>query len=161
MIIGWVVISVLASIISVSAARQFSRGNLIMKFTKNTKIITIGHLPGHTTGKVKLLQEQGFTDVSSILSSIPVEVVKSTLSASPDSFFLVGGAMMQGFPDLMADLLSFIEKECPTIKVHLTVKTDFDEGVKFPPEGMPTEDEVNKSAVNICLRLLEQDSTTA
>lgn len=52
----------------------------------------------------------------------------------------------------MADLLEFIEKECPNILVHKTVKADFDEGITFPP----SEEMVNKSALNICLRMLEQ-----
>jgi hypothetical protein len=63
--------------------------------------------------------------------------------------------MMQGFPDLMADLLDYIDKECPTIKIHKTVKADFDEDVKFPP----TAEEVNKSALNIYLRLSQQEDT--
>ena len=60
--------------------------------------------------------------------------------------------MMMGFPDLMADLLSFISVECPTILVHKTTKTDFDADVTWPP----TEQQVNKSALNICMRMLEQ-----
>ena len=66
--------------------------------------------------------------------------------------------MMKGFPELMADLLAFLEKECPTIKVHKTVKEDFDDDVPFPPAGFPTEEQVNKSALNICMRLLEQEA---
>jgi hypothetical protein len=124
-----------------------------MKFSKNTKIINIGHLPGHTTGKVDILKANGFTDVHAILcESTPVEEVKATLKSSPNSFFLVGGAMMKGFPELMAEILDFIQKECPTILVHKTVKDDFDAGISFPP----TEEQVNKSALNICLRLLEE-----
>ena len=123
-----------------------------MIFTKDTKIINIGHLPGHTNGKVSLLLAHGFKDVSALLcESTPVDEIKTTLRASPNSLFLVGGAMMKGFPDLMADLLAFIEKECPTILVHKTILSDFDEGVTFPP----TEEQVNKSALNICMRLLE------
>ena len=60
---------------------------------------------------------------------------------------------MQGFPDLMAELLEYIVEDCPTITVHKTVKADFDEDVKFPP----TAEQVNKSALNICLRLLQQE----
>ena len=124
-----------------------------MQFTRQTKIVTIGHLPGHTNGKVALLKMNGFTDVSAILcTSAPVEEIKATLKGSPDSLFLVGGAMMSGFPDLMADLLDFIAKECPTIFVHQTVKADFDADTTWPP----TEEQVNKSALNICLRMLEQ-----
>ncbi|MEY3479865.1 MAG: hypothetical protein RIQ71_640 [Verrucomicrobiota bacterium] len=124
-----------------------------MQFTRGTKIITIGHLPGHTNGKVALLKENGFTDVSAILcESTPVEEIKATLKSSPDSFFLVGGAMMSGFPDLMAELLVFIAGECPSVVVHKTVKADFDADVSWPP----TEAQVNKSALNICLRMLEQ-----
>ena len=113
---------------------------------------------GHTKGKVDILLANGFTDVSAILcESTPIDEVKSILRASPNSLFIVGGAMMQGFPELMADLLAFIDKECPTIKVHKTVKGDFDDGVPFPPAGYPTEEQVNKSALNICVRLLEQE----
>ncbi len=123
-----------------------------MQFTRQTKIITIGHLPGHTNGKVALLAANGFTAVSAILCpSTPVEEIKTSLKNSPDSLFLIGGAMMNGFPDLMADLLDFIVKECPTIFVHQTVKADFDAETTWPP----TEEQVNKSALNICLRMLE------
>jgi len=83
---------------------------------------------------------------------MPVEEIKATLKNSPDSFFLVGGAMMTGFPDLMADVLCFISEHCPTILVHQTVKADFDADVVWPP----TEAQVNKSALNICMRMLEQ-----
>ena len=124
-----------------------------MQFTLETRIITIGHLPGHTNGKVALLKANEFTDVSAILcDSMPVEKIKAILKSSPNSFFLVGGAMMMGFPDLMADLLRFISEECPTIVVHQTVKSDFDADVAWPP----TEEQVNKSALNICMRMLEQ-----
>ena len=124
-----------------------------MKFTRETKIITIGHLPGHTNGKVALLKANGFADVSAILcESTPPEEIKATLKISPNTLFLVGGAMMMGFPDLMADLLLFISTECPTIVLHKTLKADFDADVTFPP----TEEQVNKSALNICMRLLEQ-----
>jgi hypothetical protein len=124
-----------------------------MPFTHETKIITIGHLPGHTKGKVALLKANGFTNVSAILcESTPVEEIKATLKSSPDSFFLVGGAMMSGFPDLMAELLAFIAEECPSVTVHKTVQADFDEDVSWPP----TEAQVNKSALNICRRILKQ-----
>lgn len=135
----------------------FLQKNLVemVKFTKQTKIINIGHLPAHTNGKVDILVANGFTDVSALLcESTPVDKVKDILKSSPNSLFLVGGAMMQGFPDLMADLLTFIEQECPLIKVHKTVKDDFDEGISFPPSA----EQVNKSALNICLRLLEQEA---
>jgi len=124
-----------------------------MVFTRQTKIMTIGHLPGHTNGKVALLKANGFTDVSAILcTATSVEEIKARLKSSPDSLFLVGGAMMNGFPDLMADLLDFIAKECPTVFVHQTVKADFDTDTTWPP----TEEQVNKSALNICLRILKQ-----
>ena len=68
------------------------------------------HLQGHTKGKVDILQANGFTDVSAILcESTPVEEVKEILRSSPNSLFIVGGAMMKGFPDLMSELLAFIE----------------------------------------------------
>jgi len=124
-----------------------------MEFTRQTKIMTIGHLPGHTNGKVALLKANGFTDVSAILcTATSVEEIRARLKSSPDSLFLVGGAMMNGFPDLMADLLDFIAKECPTVFVHQTVKADFDTDTTWPP----TEEQVNKSALNICLRILKQ-----
>ena len=64
----------------------------MVKFTKDCKIITIGHLPGHTKGKVDLLNAHGFTDVSAILCEVtPPEEVEATLRACPNSFFLVGG----------------------------------------------------------------------
>jgi hypothetical protein len=59
--------------------------------------------------------------------------------------------MMSGFPDLMAELLAYIAKECPTVHVQKTVKEDFDPDVSWPP----TEAQVNKSALNICLRMLK------
>ena len=122
-----------------------------MQLTLDSKIINIGHLPGHTNGKVALLKANGFTNVSAILcESTPVEEIKATLKDSPNALFIVGGAMMSGFPDLMADLLDFISRECPTICVHQTVKADFDEDVSWPP----TEEQVNKSALNICRRML-------
>jgi len=125
----------------------------VMLFTRETKIINIGHLPGHTNGKVALLKAHGFTDVSAILcESTPAEEIKSTLRNSPYTLFIVGGAMMMSFPDLMADLLLFISNECPTIVVHKTTKADFDADVTFPP----SEEQVNKSALNICMRMLEQ-----
>lgn len=126
-----------------------------MKFTFDTKIINIGHLPGHTNGKVNLLKANGFTDVSAILcETTPVEEIKATLKNSPDTLFLVGGAMIMGFPDLMSELLLFISTECPTILVHKTVKADFDADATWPP----TEEQVNKSALNICMRMLERDA---
>ena len=89
-----------------------------MQFTRDTKITMIGHLPGHTNGKVALLNANGFTDVSAILcQSTPVEEIKVALKRSPNSLFLVGGAMMSGFPDLMAELLAYVAKECPTVRV--------------------------------------------
>ena len=95
----------------------------------------------------------GFSDVSAILGgAMSVEEIKALLKNSPNAFFLVGGAMMTGFPDLMADLLFFISADCPTIFVHKTIKADFEADVSWPP----TEQQVNKSALNICMRMLEQ-----
>ena len=61
---------------------------------------------------------------------------------------------MQGFPELMAELLDFVAQNCPRIHVHKTVKADFDEGMNFPP----SEAMVNKSALNICTRLLAEEA---
>ena len=81
-------------------------------FSKATTILNIGHLPGHTQGKEALLREHGFTSITSILcETTPVGEVKRLLkaAATPEgALFLVGGAMMKGFPELMADLLGFV-----------------------------------------------------
>ena len=130
-----------------------SSSNMPNKFTKTTKILNIGHLPGHTMGKCTILNANGFPDVESMLcENVPVEEIKTKLKSNPNSMFHVGGAMMQGFPDLMAELLAYIESDCKSILVHKTVKADFDEGIPFPP----TEEQVNKSALNICLRYLAE-----
>jgi hypothetical protein len=60
--------------------------------------------------------------------------------------------MMQGFPELMAELLEFVAQSCPSIHVHKTTKADFDDGIDWPP----SEAMVNKSALNICTRLLAE-----
>ena len=73
------------------------------------------------------------------------------------ALFHVVGAMMRGFPDLMKDLLEFVAAECPSILVHITGPPDFDPEVAFPPG--PTEAQVNKSALNICLRYLGEGKT--
>ena len=62
--------------------------------------------------------------------------------------------MMQGFPELMADLLDFVTQNCPAIRVQKTTKADFDDGIVFPP----SEAMVNKSALNICTRLLAEEA---
>ena len=129
-------------------------------FTKATTIINIGHLPGHTQGKEALLRQHGFSSILSILcESTPVEEVKRilTAAATPEgALFLVGGAMMKGFPDLMAELLAHVASH-PTILVHKTSPPDFDKEVTFPPG--PTEAQVNKSALNICERYLSEGKT--
>ena len=130
-------------------------------FIKSTTILNIGHLPGHTQGKEALLREAGFTSITSILcETTPVEEVKCLLKAAATAegaLFLVGGAMMKGFPSLMAELLDFVAAECPTILVHKTSGPDFDAEVTFPPG--PTEAQVNKSALNICSRYLSEGKT--
>jgi hypothetical protein len=128
-------------------------------FTTSTTIVNIGHLPGHTKGKEALLRANGYKNIISILcENTPVEDVKRMLklAATPEgALFLVGGAMMKGFPELMKDLLDFVDSECPTILVHKTSTLDFDKGVTFPP----TEEQVNKSALNICQRYLNEGKT--
>ena len=52
----------------------------------------------------------------------------------------------------MSEILDYIQNECPKILVVKTIKTDFDEGIAWPP----TETDVNKSALNICTRLLNE-----
>ena len=126
----------------------------LMVFTKETKIIQIGHLPGHTNGKTELLNSHGFNNVVTILcEEWSVDKIKSCLKESPNSLFLIGGAMMTGFPELMNELLTYIKTDCPTIEVAETTKADFDEGITFPP----TAEQVHKSAVNICMRKLSEN----
>jgi len=130
-------------------------------FSYSTTIVNIGHLPGHTQGKEALLRGNGWVNVSSILcESTPAAEIKRLLQAAATSegaLFLVGGAMMRGFPDLMKDLLEFVAAECPSLLVHITGPPDFDPEVTFPPG--PTEAQVNKSALNICLRYLGEGKT--
>ena len=127
-------------------------------FSTTTTILNIGHLPGHTQGKEALLKQHGFPNVTSILcESTPVPEIKLMLLASPDALFLVGGAMMKGFPELMKELLDYVVINCPTIYVHKTVAADFDAEVTFPPG--PSEAQVNKSALNICQRYLDEGKT--
>ena len=131
-------------------------------FTRATTIINLGHLPGHTQGKEALLRAHGYTSVVSLLcESVGADDIKRSLAAAAaapgGAVFLVGGAMMQGFPDLMKELLAFVEAECPAVLVHKTSKPDFDEGVAWPPG--PTEAQVNKSALNVCERYLAEGKT--
>jgi hypothetical protein len=128
-----------------------------MKFSKDTKIIVLGHLKGHTEGKEDILKANGYTNVSSILceeteiDQIKVELKEAARAPSPyGTMFLIGIAMMAGFPAMMADILEYIEKECPNILVVKTTKADFDQGISWPP----SKDAVNKSALNVCTRLL-------
>jgi hypothetical protein len=130
-------------------------------FTQSTTILNIGHLPGHTQGKEALLREAGFANITSVLcESTPVGEIKRLLKAAATAegaLFLVGGAMMKGFPELMAELLAFVAAECPAILVHKTSGPDFDPEVTFPPG--PTEAQVNRSALNICSRYLREGKT--
>jgi len=130
-------------------------------FSKSTAILNIGHLPGHTQGKEALLRAHGYTNVQSILcESTPVAEVKSLLkaAATPEgALFLIGGAMMKGFPELMKELLDFVAADCPSILVHKTSQPDFDAEVTFPPG--PSEAQVNKSALNICARYEAEGKT--
>ena len=126
----------------------------IMLFTKETRIINIGHLPSHTNGKTELLQQNGFNNIITILcEEWSNDKIKECLKESPNSLFLIGGAMMSGFPELMNDLLTYIKTECPTIDVAETTKGDFDEGVTFPP----TTEQICKSGLNICMRKLNEN----
>jgi len=128
-------------------------------FSKTTTILNIGHLPGHTQGKETLLRANGWANVTSILcESTPVEDVKRLLkdaaAADGGALFLVGGAMMKGFPELMKELLDFVAAECPGILVHKTGPSDFAADVTFPPG--PSEAQVNQSALTICTRYLAE-----
>ena len=131
-------------------------------FSHATCIVNLGHQPGHTQGKETLLRADGFTNVKSILSeSVARPDIKAALQAAAaapgGALFLVGGAMMKGFPDLMKELLDFVAAECPAMLVHITSAGDFDAEVAFPPG--PSEAQVNKSALNICRRYLAEGKT--
>jgi hypothetical protein len=111
-------------------------------------------LPSHTNCKTELLKNNGFIDIVTILcEEWSSDNIKQVLKESPNSLFLIGGAMMSSFPDLMNDLLLYIKAECPTIDIAKTTKADFDEGVTFPP----TTEQVAKSAINIVMRKLKEN----
>ena len=72
--------------------------------TKNTKIINIGHLPGHVNRKVELLKEAGFSNSYGIITlETTKEAIKEDLKNSPNSLFIIGGAMLKTFPELVTD----------------------------------------------------------
>ena len=121
--------------------------------THETRIINVGHLPGHTFGKEKLLREAGFTNVESYLFlETGVAKVKEALKGSSDTLFLVGGAMMKGFPQEMKEILEYVKTDAPTVFVYITSGADFPPGTAFPP----SEEIVNQSAVTICNKLLKK-----
>ena len=94
-----------------------------------SKVINIGHLPGHVNSKTEKLKEAGYINASGIitLESTP-ELIKQELFNSPNSLFIVGGAMMKTYPDLMNEVIEYIKIDCPTIIVHNTTTDDFPEG---------------------------------
>lgn len=133
-----------------------------MAFSKNTKIVNIGFLPGHVNAKAKLLHAAGFGDVVTVALKPPTEwdaakIRQVLAAAAPDALLLAGGAMMTEAPELMADLQAFIAAECPGVRIALTTKADFDADVSFPP----TEEQVAKSGLNICTRLLAEAEASA
>ena len=124
-----------------------------IEITYDTKIINLGHLPGHTHGKTKLLKEAGFTNVEGFLfTEQGKENIQNLLRGQKDTLLLIGGAMMKGFPQDMKDILAFIQTDCPDVFVYTTTVADFPADVTFPP----SEEVVNQSAVTICTKLLKR-----
>ena len=123
------------------------------KITKETKILNIGHLPGHTNGKVDVLKAGGFENSHAFCMTeegTTIESIKEELRNSPHSLFIVGGAMNSSYPDLMKELNEFIAAEVPSIIVHNTTGADFPPGTTYPP----SQDIVNDSALTIANRYL-------
>ena len=130
-----------------AAARSF--------ITRQTKILCIGHLPGHIDGKVTKLKAAGFPNAEGIITlQTTPEAIKAQLVASPESLFIVGGAMNKEYPFLMAELNAFIAENAPTVIVHNTTAADFTPGCSFPP----SEEVVAESGVTIAMRLLKEES---
>ena len=124
-----------------------------IEITYDTKIINLGHQPGHTHGKTKLLQEAGFTNVEGFLfTEHGKENIKNLVKGQKDTLLLIGGAMMKSFPQDMAEILNFIKTDCPEVFVYTTTAADFPPDVTFPP----SEEVVNQSAVTICKKLLKK-----
>lgn len=82
------------------------------------------------------------------------EAIKAQLLDSPESLFIVGGAMKKEYPELMAELYAFISENAPTVIVHNTTVADFTPGCSFPP----SEEVVAESGVTIAMRLLKEES---
>jgi hypothetical protein len=123
-----------------------------IEITHDTRIINIGHLPGHTHGKTELLKKEGFRNVESFLSTeTGAENIKQMLKGKNDTLLLVGGAMMKGFPSEMKEILDFLKTDAPEVFVYITSQADFPPGIQFPP----SQEIVNQSAVTICNKLLK------
>ena len=146
MLLGTVLTSMSSGVMASSASRGF--------ITRATKIINIGHLPGHVMGKVELLKENGFKNAVGIVTKdTDKDAIKRELINSPNSLFIVGGAMNKEYPELMAELNEFIKAEATTVLVHNTTKDDFPPDCPLPP----TEAIVAASAVTIAKRLLREE----
>ena len=123
----------------------------IKDITKSTKIINIGALPSHVDGKTQKLIAAGFTNTVGIITSQTTqEEIKEKLRNSPESLFIVGGAMYKEYPEIMSELNEFISKECPTILVYNTTIAD------FPPNTPITAEVVAESGVTIANKLLKE-----
>jgi hypothetical protein len=75
------------------------------------------------------------------------------LRGAKDTLFLVGGAMMKGFPDEMKEILEFVKADAPELLVYITSPADFPAGTVFPP----SQELVNQSVVTICNKLLKKE----
>jgi hypothetical protein len=138
--------STLLGLARIMSASQF--------ITRSSKIINIGHLPGHVNGKIIKLREAGFTNTVAIITKDWTKAaILAELEASPSALFIVGGAMNKEYPDLMAELNAFIQAKVPSMLVHNTTAADFPAGCAFPP----SEEIVAASAVTIALRLLKEE----
>jgi hypothetical protein len=128
-----------------------------MPFGKRTTIVNLGYLPGHVRLKTTLLNAAGWDNVVTIVLEPPTEWDSSKImdllaARAPDALLLAGGAMMTEFPEMMGELQTFIAAKCQGVRVVITTKADFDAGIPFPP----TEEQVGKSALTICTRLLAE-----
>ena len=131
----------------------FIMSTVARTITRQTKIINIGHLPGHVSGKVDLLKQAGFPNAIGIVTlQTTKEAIKNELRESPNALFIVGGAMNKEYPELMAELNEFIRTEASSIIIHNTTKDDFPPDCPLPP----TEAIVAASAVTIANRLLRE-----
>ena len=121
-----------------------SKGCLTTRIDTQTVVWCLGHLRTHVEDKVNKLHAAGFVNATGMFcQEQSAEEMKALLSSAPGSLFYVGGAMMKSHPELMADLLAFVEASCPTVAVEILGVAHFDHFA--PGHGMPpTTEEVGQ-----------------